>query len=286
MTALQKYLNNLNSGSNKNAPIRVDADGQAIGSYFQSSLTSAFQTLRSSHDLQIVGYQGLARSYSPSQATSEGLSLWRLLDHSASDDESVALDRLCRLLHAINFYRQPQSFGQDLYLNVHSRLLAAIQNNHGAAFRRILDSLELPHQHIVLELPPSTAKQRWLQHHVSDNYRRNGFRIAVNALSVEQAIEQVLHHAISAIKIDAGTCQDFGALSRLVAAAADQHITVIIKKLESEAQYRSISQLARDSHNEIYLQGFLFDIPSASLFVQPSKLKQGEGCCSCSRNQI
>ncbi len=25
----------------------------------------------------------------------EGLSLWRLLDHAASDDESVELDRLC-----------------------------------------------------------------------------------------------------------------------------------------------------------------------------------------------
>jgi len=75
---------------------------------------------------------------------------------------SNELDRLCRLLHAINFYRQPQAFGQDLYLNVHSRLLAAIQHNHGAAFRRNLDTLELPHQHIVLELPSSLPNQQFI----------------------------------------------------------------------------------------------------------------------------
>ena len=106
----------------------------------------------------------------------EGLSLWRLLDHAASDDESVELDRLCRMLHAINFFRQNEAEQADLYLNVHDRLLSAVSSNHGHAFQRILDALGLPIERIVLQLPTVTTNQSWLLNYVADNYRRNGFR--------------------------------------------------------------------------------------------------------------
>jgi hypothetical protein len=60
---------------------------------------------------------------------------------------------------------------------VHARLLAAVNNNHGVAYRRILAALELPHERIVLQLPVVTPNQRWLLNYVLDNYRRNGFRL-------------------------------------------------------------------------------------------------------------
>jgi hypothetical protein len=47
------------------------------------------------------------------------------------------------MLHAINFFRQAGQ-ARRLYLNVHDRLLSAVSSNHGHAFRRILDALELP----------------------------------------------------------------------------------------------------------------------------------------------
>ena len=241
------------------------------------------QTLRSTLDLQIVGYQGLARSYAPNQQGAMGLSLWRLLDHSASDDESVELDRLCRLLHAINFYRQPQALGQDLYLNVHSRLLAAVQHNHGAAFRRILDTLELPHQHIVLELPQSSPNQRWMTRHVSDNYQQNGFRIAVNVSGMDQAIELIRHQHVAAVKLDVSMVADLDALARLGALAHASRTSVIIKKVEDLQDYQGIEKTARDHQHEIYVQGFLFDQPDASLFSPPVKLaaRNNPGKCRC-----
>ncbi len=274
--ALKKYITHLYTTKGANTNIWIDDSGQAQGRYFNSALTSAFQPLRSSLDLQVVGYQGLARGYAPHQTSEMGLSLWRLLDHGASDDESVELDRLCRLVHAINFYRQPQAFGQDLYLNVHSRLLAAIQHNHGASFRHILDKLELPHRHIVLELPQSSPNQRWLLNHVTDNYQNNGFRIAVNASSIAQAIELTRHRHVDAVKLDssginAGT--DIDALAELLSIARDTNTNVILKKLDQQALFRAIDQMARAEKHEVLVQGFLFDKPASSLFSQPVKGK-------------
>lgn len=280
--ALKKYITHLYTTKGSNTNIWIDELGQAQGRYFNSTLSSAFQPLRSSLDLQIVGYQGLARSYAPHQQSEMGLSLWRLLDHGASDDESVELDRLCRLLHAINFYRQPQALGQDLYLNVHSRLLAAIQHNHGASFRRILDTLELPHQHIVLELPQSSPNQRWLLNHVTDNYQNNGFRIAVNVNSIEQAVELTKHRQVDAVKLDSNLCSDIDALDKLITVARNSNTNVIVKRLDQETLYRAIGQMTRAGKHEVYLQGFLFDKPNSSLFCLPIK-RNGDckvGWCS------
>jgi len=112
-------------------------------------MSSAFQPIRQLDSQAVQAYEGLARSVS---AQDLGLSLWKLLDHAASDDESIELDRLCRMLHAINFFRQAGDSAADLYLNVHDRLLSAVSSNHGHAFRRILDALELPLERVVLQL--------------------------------------------------------------------------------------------------------------------------------------
>ncbi|UUZ53806.1 hypothetical protein LP419_35270 [Massilia sp. H-1] len=103
---------------------------------------------------QLRGYEAVARNAEPGD---DSPSLWRQLDHAASDDESVGLDRLCRMLHAINFFRQGEGGDADLYLSVHDRLLS--------------------------------ANQRWLLSYVTDNYKRNGFRMALNLPSLASAAE-------------------------------------------------------------------------------------------------
>lgn len=119
--ALQHYLSRLHHVAQADSTLWLDEEGRAHGRYFNSTLTSAFQSIRSLGSQQVVGVQGFMRSYSQSDA---GLSLWKLLDTHATDDQSIELDRLCRLLHAVNFYRQPDMAEVDLYLSVHARLLA------------------------------------------------------------------------------------------------------------------------------------------------------------------
>lgn len=260
--ALQKYLVRLPATPQAATSIWLDRHGRASGRYFNSTLTSAFQAIREPGSQQIVGFEGFARSHSSSDS---GLSLWKLLDHAASDDESIALDRLCRMLHAINFYRQPQAAHTDLYLSVHARLLAGVSANHGNAFRRVLDSLELPHEKIVLQLPPVAKNQNWLLAYVADNYRRNGFRLAVNAADARHALELLNALQPETIKVDAREIPDTQATLHLLQEAGRRGVRLIFKRVEAETVAATLHALAASAGHTILAQGFLWDLPGASL---------------------
>ncbi|MFZ6748996.1 EAL domain-containing protein [Undibacterium sp. Ren11W] len=266
--ALQTYLSRLQHHlpSESASNLWLDEQGRARGRYVNASLTSAFQAIRSGEDNQIIAYEAYARSYSADEL---GLNVWKLLDYAASDDESVALDRLCRLLHAINFFRQPESQQLNLYLSVHSRLLAAVAGNHGMAFRRVLDVLELPHQCVVLQLPLITPSQRWVLTHVAENYKRNGFRVGANAGNLAQALDVLARIRPASIKLDieqVGT--DHQLLSQLLEQAEAQDCRIIFKRIETERQFAQLQNKLAGSAKPYQVQGFLFDRPKASLGPQ------------------
>ncbi|MDP3844239.1 MAG: EAL domain-containing protein [Oxalobacteraceae bacterium] len=262
--ALQKYLVSLHDTPQAATSVWLDQHGRALGRYFNSTLTSAFQAIRVSGTQQIIGFEGFARGHSSGKP---GLSLWRLLDHAANDDESIALDRLCRMLHAINFYRQPQSahVELDLYLSVHARLLAGVRTNHGDAFRRVLGELELPHEKIVLQLPLVAENQNWLLAYVTDNYRRNGFRLALNAADAQQALAILDQLQPEAIKVDAREITDAAATLRLLQEAGRRGVRLIFKRVETETVHATLKELAASAGQILLTQGFLWDLPAALL---------------------
>ncbi|MFZ4527127.1 MAG: EAL domain-containing protein [Undibacterium curvum] len=262
---LQHYLSRLQSALS-NSQLWLDEQGRARGRYFNASLTTAFQAIRSGQDQQVIAYEAYARSFDP---TDQGLNVWRLLEFVANDEESVELDRLCRLLHTMNFYRQSGVRQLDLYLSVHSRLLAAIEGNHGMAFRRILDVLELPHQHIILQMPAATASQRWVLAHVVENYRRNGFRVGVNAANLEQAIDLLQRVRPDAIKIDIYAANRPELQISLLEQAERAQCQVIFKRIEQQEKFEAL-QNSHGTASPYLVQGFLFDIPAAELPVTTS----------------
>jgi len=257
---LQQYLSRLRSSLTK-SQLWLDEQGRARGRYFNASLSSVFQPVRDGGSGQVYAYEAYARSF---DSGDQGLHVWRLLEYVANDEESVELDRLCRLLHAINFYRQPESRYADLYLIVHSRLLAAVEGNHGAAFRRILETLELPHEQIVLQMPLISPSQRWVLSHVVENYRRNGFRIGVNAASNAQALDLLERVRPDVIKIDAETAIRESGLTSLLEQGLRQNTQVVFRRIEREASWKSL-QLLNEEHYPLLTQGFLFDLPDARL---------------------
>lgn len=271
--ALNHYLARLSSaGASEHASgpteaatsIRLDAEGRAQGRFFNCTMTSAFLPVRRLDTRAVTGYEGLARSVS---AGDLGLSLWKLLDHAASDDESVELDRLCRMLHAINFFRQAPAHqeGLELYLSVHERLLSAVSSNHGHAFQRILDALGLPIERIVLQLPLVTPNQRWLLNYVADNYRRNGFKLAVNAASPAQALELLPRLLPQVIKLDARQVGDPAELEELLAACAETGARAVFKRVETPQSLGALILAGAAVAQPVYAQGFLLDQPGASL---------------------
>ena len=196
--ALHDYLVRLASGASPSGSLSIDGDGEVHGRIFNTRLGSEFHPLHVLGGGEVAGYAGRVRPVAPED---QGLPLWRILDGAAGDNESVELDRLCRMLHAVNFFRRADVGKHTLYLNVHDRLLSAVSSNHGMAFRRILDGLELPVDQVVLQLPAVNARQNWMLNYVADNYRRNGFRIAVKVAMPAQVSSVLGHAAIDAVRI-------------------------------------------------------------------------------------
>ena len=264
--ALNKYLAQLSdpqrAPQRPSSSVWLDAAGQAQGRFFNCTVTSAFQPIRAPGGA-IAAYEGLARSASAGDA---GLSLWKLLDHAASDDESIELDRLCRMLHAINFFRQVEaddgSARADLFLNVHDRLLSAVSSNHGYAFQRILDALGLPMERIVLQLPATSPTQGWLLNYVADNYRRNGFRLALNVATPAQALSVLGQLRPDSIKLDVRHLDDAGALAALFALAQDSGVRLIFKRIDTP---HALQLLRQAGAAPVLAQGYLLDQPQATL---------------------
>jgi EAL domain-containing protein (putative c-di-GMP-specific phosphodiesterase class I) len=260
--ALEQYLSHLYQNTQADTRVWLDASGRAQGQFFNSTLTSAFQPIRTIRSGKVVGYEGFARTYS---SIDQGLCIWKLLDHAASDDESVELDRLCRMLHAINFFRQPQALDNDLYLSVHARLLAAVDGNHGTAFSRVLKVLGLPQEKIVLQLPVIVEHQSWLLNYVADNYRRNDFRIALNAADAAEALMLIEHVGPELVKLDSRQLVDDGPALRLLLRCKEEGIRVIFKRVENEEAFQALSRLSVRSGVDFYAQGYWWNLPSASL---------------------
>ena len=259
---LEHYLERLYGNTQANTRVWLDADGRAQGRYFNSTLTSAFQPIGDINTGSLIGFEGFARSYSD---TDQGLCLWKLLDHTANDDESVELDRLCRMLHSINYFRQPESSAGDLYLSVHARLLAAVDGNHGTAFSRVLKVLDLPKERIVLQLPAIVEHQGWLVNYVADNYRRNGFRIAVNATGIDEAFDLLDRVRPDVIKVDVRKLvQDISA-SQLAMRCEERGVRLIFKRVESQEILGLLQRIGARAGKSIYAQGFLWGMPRASL---------------------
>jgi EAL domain-containing protein (putative c-di-GMP-specific phosphodiesterase class I) len=213
---------------------------------------------------QVLAHEAFIRSAADGQP---GLSVWRLLEGAASDEESIELDRLCRMLHAVNFFRQPGAEAADLYLSVHERLLAAVSNNHGMVFRRVLESLGLPLHRIVLQLPQASASHRFLLQYVADNYQRSGFRVALNVADAAEGLRMLQLMRPDAIKVDARTLADAGAAQELAQACAGQGIGLVFKRIEKQAVADALASMRRLAM-PLLLQGRLWDQPAALLHAQ------------------
>jgi len=268
--ALQDYLDRLRH-TPVDTSLWLDPQGKAHGRYLNSTLTSVYQPIRNLGDHRVVGVQGFMRSHSRNDA---GLSVWKLLDTVATDDQSIELDRLCRLLHVLNFYRQPELVEADLYLSVHARLLSAVDSNHGMSFRHVLDVLGLPYRKIILQLPMIQPDQTWIAHYVADNYRRNGFRLAINVADVRQGLAQLTQIRPDVIKVDVRELYDEAAALELLLAAHSSDVSVVFKRVESQSVHDKLIRLAERAQLPVKAQGYLWDQPRAIFSEWDALLEQ------------
>ena len=258
---LDAYLERLREAG-PDASLRTARNGKVVGRFFQSTLTSVFQAVREIESGHAVAFEGYIRNDAEGD---RGLSPWRVLDQAASDADSIALDRLCRVLHAVNFFRQSESVGRDLYLSVDTRLLSGVGSNHGMAFLQVLRRLDLPQRQIVLQLPAVPEEQNWLLNYVSDNYRHNGFRLAVRANDLRHAMYLLDHVRPDAIKLDARHAAQGGEALALLRDTAGRGVKLVFGKVDAGAVAQPLAELAQASGLAVFAQGFLLDPPGSAV---------------------
>lgn len=162
--------------------LRRLADGGVVGDWFGCELSSVFQPVVLPTDGSTTGYGAYLRILGSGE---RALSPWTLFSANADDNRLVALDRVARTVHALNFLSSVEG-DSLLFLKVHGRLLAAVSGDHGAAFRKVVDALGLPSERVVIETPLEASSQPDLLAFVLRNYRNNGFQVAINVNSPMQ----------------------------------------------------------------------------------------------------
>lgn len=241
-----------------------NALGEVVGRFLGLDLGSAFQPLREANSYRIVGHEAFVRSVG-------GLSPWTLFAHAASDDQLIELDRTCRTVHAIRYFARRRTQGR-LFLNVHGRLMHAVADNHGRTFRRVLDALAIPAGRIVIESPEALSDCPALLGCVMGNYRRAGFRTAMNLVAVSQAQELVNRISPDFVKIDIGRLRSAEDLAELSSQARRRGVSVIVKRVETSEQLA----LARIGGADL-LQGHVFERASpAHLEASSDPVSRGE----------
>lgn len=174
------FFERLPEGPQPGRPLHRTPDGRVIGDWLGLQLSSVFQPIVDGRDGAVVGHEAFLRS----GTDGEGLSPWTLFSTAADDARLIALDRLARTVHLLNALHT--GCRPPLFLNVHGRLLAAVEGDHGQAFRRVVDALGATPGDIVIETPVEACGQPELLAFVLRNYRSNGFRVAVNVGSLAQ----------------------------------------------------------------------------------------------------
>ncbi|AOK28926.1 diguanylate phosphodiesterase [Burkholderia singularis] len=178
-------------------------------------------------------------------------------DAVADDQSLVALDRLARSLHAINFFGA-QRHGL-LFLRVHERLLKSVKYDHGKHFSSVLESFGLSPERIVIELPAAAVAHKTFLGYLTKSYQHYGFKVADKLpdpgriLAVESEMARPDY-----IKMDASAALREGMVKALVGYAQRVHIPLIFDHVVDETQFELLRQ-----YDVRLVQGPVFSHPAA-----------------------
>ena len=172
-------------------------------------------------------------------------------DRIEADPQLVALDRLSRTLHAINFFGA-QRHGL-LFLRVHERLLKSVKYDHGRHFSTVLMSFGLNPSRIAIELPSAAVAHRTFLGYLTKSYQRYGFKVAGNLPNAGQILSVSDMARLDFIKMDAGLALRDAMVKPLVGYANRLRIPLIFNRVASEAQFDLLQQ-----YDVRFVQGPLF----------------------------
>jgi EAL domain-containing protein (putative c-di-GMP-specific phosphodiesterase class I) len=238
---------------------------RVVGKLHGSYIASTFQAWRRPHDGALVAHEAYARSHSKN---GEDVSPWQLFADAEVDHQLVTLDRLCRTVHALNYFAGDDPGlsslpGLPLVLNVDARLLQAVPDRHGEFFSRVLALLDVAPEQIVIDIRTAQTFDLTRLRRVIANYRQHGFQVAVNAEGVIHARSLANFLAPDFLMLEADVFSP-AALATLTATLAQNDVRIALKRVETPAQLAA----AKDAGVH-WVKGFLLDRPESVTSVNP-----------------
>jgi EAL domain-containing protein (putative c-di-GMP-specific phosphodiesterase class I) len=173
-------------------------------------------------------------------------------DRIVDDQELVALDRMSRALHAINFFGT-QRHGL-LFLRVHERLLKSVKYDHGLHFSTVLVSFGLNPSRVVIELPAAAVAHKTFLGYLTQSYQRYGFKVAGNLSNAGQILSVSETARLDFLKMDAATALRDATVKPLVGYANRLRIPLIFNRVMDEPQFVALQQ-----YDVRFVQGPLFN---------------------------
>jgi EAL domain-containing protein (putative c-di-GMP-specific phosphodiesterase class I) len=228
--------------------------GTVVAQYFASRLTSVFQPVVRAGDRGLVGHQGLLRVFDEGGTAAAP---WSLFSQATDDAQLVQLDRLCRTVHALNFF-PTHAVPDSLFLNIDQRLLKAVSANHGAYFESILASLGVTPARVVVVLPAGAVDDPVTFVRAAISYRIRGYRVLAQVRSVGEADLSTIyladpHYVAVDVSPSPPSPKGEGDCRALISALSRRGIGAVARRIGDEAQ-------ARQAHTAgfTFLQGWHF----------------------------
>ncbi|CAB3763739.1 hypothetical protein LMG29739_04185 [Paraburkholderia solisilvae] len=244
----------MGSGAHRDSAVAHYADleiGSAYEPIFDISVHGLAQSLSSEPQSadrfgDELGFQAVTQ-----QLTGASVDSFDPFEHVTDDQELVALDRMSRAMHTINFFGA-QRHGL-LFLRVHERLLKSVRYDHGRHFSAVLISFGLNPSRIVIELPAAAVAHRTFLGYLTKSYQHYGFKVAGNLPNAGQILSVSDMARLDFVKMDAGAALRDAMVKPLVGYANRLRIPLIFNRVATEAQFEMLQQ-----YDVRFVQGPLF----------------------------
>ncbi|HTI18830.1 MAG TPA: EAL domain-containing protein [Trinickia sp.] len=182
-------------------------------------------------------------------------------ENTNDNHELIALDRLVRTLHAINFFGS-QRRGL-LFLPVHDQLLKSVIRDHGQHFSSVLVSLGLNPSRIAIELPGTAVAHRTFLDCLTKSYRHYGFKVAGNLPNAGHIMTVSDTARLDFLRIDGPAVLRDSMVRPLIAYANRLQIPLIFDRIATAAEFNVLQQFGAR-----FVQGPLFEPQTSSTTEQ------------------
>lgn len=246
-------------------PLRCDERG-VYGGYFRDMhLDSVFQPLLDAATRQPRAHEALLRVRNSAQ---EAISPAAAFEVPRDVGEAVYFDRLCRIIHTLNFVRQAPP-GVDLFLNISGRhLLGVTDGEYGETFERLLHMCGTRPERVILEILEAGVDDLSRLNEAVNAYRARGYRVAIDDFGCEHSnFDRLWRLTPDLVKLDRSLIQHGASnprarriLPKLIEIIHELGALVVCEGIETPAQH----QLAVDAGADL-VQGYWYARPDARL---------------------